>query len=1039
MNAGLRELLGLPQTDSNSTAKNGDFRQTFRDGMAGLNGDLQMMASQGNPAAHGKLASQRETLYAAYQTAAPRNDPSSNQKVIAAVTKTGEIASNQKASAVAGREEWLKREAEFDAAVIKIGELEDADHPKAATYRALSEKILTQANSRDYQQAIALLDTVEPKLTEAHSLYVNSSNGAPSGGENRKAKDDSDIGSAKTPIDPRANTAQGPQSKNDMGSAKTPMAPAPNNSIGGANTPIAPTPPAPPSPPNPTGTGDDAPRIKPSPGDGQPVDLKEAFEEMRKPDGRVRETGSHDYHRRIWQQYMGKTGEPPIAYRYSNEIRIDVERLTPDQHKQWLELDKAKNPGRYPQPVKTPAAAPPVKPGSGTVADTVVSQPSPPKRKPQPKGGPIKGWYANVAEISPQLTLQRSNEGIKVHPSVSPETHQSAWEDLHGKAGKAPVAYMVDNMIHVDMSRWPKDVPLPKLAYANATAGQPDPKAPTAQAPKAPTSQVNLKQLESQVADFARRAEAVNKAFESYEKSAGKGAGAKDEATKLQKQSEALKAEGEALVKKLAASPELADIAGKTSKETFDRARAKGQRTGGGGALGTVMQLANAFDLLQDIQYILKADGVLDGIQRAVQVGGKQAMGAAQMALFTSITRSTPVAAVLTMVLGMCGDQANACEAQEEARRQEEQDKQLREQARQEAYAIGKFLDENVPGSVEWLEDHWVIKNKKVWDATARRVDQMRREAYAKQKAERLAPFEKMGAEDGLAGAYPQKGKAWDSSENLQLQTEAVDAYEKTWKQGNARRKDALKRAKGRGQRDGMEGKPINLEQLWSFPEIDELRRRDLQHRSDGFSFTEAYEPFVESYKQGHRAGSAKFTPPTVKEFKIGVKGPVERYGQVKLFANVVYTDGKQIVVSDSGTTWTTDNPTAAIISYDKETDSRVVRMMDSAQIKAQFYSEPENKVYDHTITLAVKQPAIFMAPSTGTYSVGQKVQFVAKTANWPQLGSNVISWHVDRSDIVRIDQNGNAEMLQAGEAEISVTENETSPLLVTARIKVMP
>lgn len=1002
MNAGLRELLGLPSINQDSATKGGEFRDKFRDGMVGLNSDLQQLAAQGNPSTHGKLATLRETLYTAYQTAAPLADPTANQRVLAAVDKTRESISGQRADTEAGREEWLKREPLFDASLVKIGELEDAGHPKAATYRAISDKVLAQANARDYQQANAVLDTLEPKLTEAYTLHVNSDNSAP-GGETKKSKNDSDIGSAKT-IDPKADTAQ-PISKSDMGNAKTPMAPlskndvgnaktpiapsrngmgntkspiapAPNNSVGSAGTPLAPTPP---TPPDPTGTGDGAPRIEASTGDGQKVELKDAFNEMSNKDGHVRESGSHDFHRRIWQQYLGKTGEPPIAFRYSDEIRIDIERLTPAQHREWLELDKAKNPGRYKQPAAPP---PPTVSKNAPTAGSVAGKPPVPQAKPQPKGGQVKGWFANVAEISPQLTLQRSNEGIKVHASVSPETHQSAWEDLHGKAGKAPVAYMVDNLIHVDMSRWPKDMPHPTLASGSATPSQPGPKAPTATptAAKAPTSQVNLKQFEAEVADFARRAEAMNKAFESYERAAGKGTSAKDEGVKLKRQSDALKAEGEALVKKISASPELAGIGGKTPKEAFEIAKARGGSKGGG-AFGALMQLANAYDLLQDIQYIFQADSALDGIQRTIKVGGKQAMGAAQMALITSITRSTPVAAVVTMVLGMCGDQAGACEAQEEAKRQKEEQKRLREQARQEFLAIGRFLAETVPGSVEWVEDTYYIKNKKVWDATVRRVDQMRREAYAKNKADGVKPYEIMGAEDGLAGAYPQKGKAWDSQSDFFRPEEAVDAYEKGWKQGEARRKEVLKRAKERGQRDGMEGKPINLEQLWSFPEIDELRRRDLQRRDDGFSFTDAFEPIVESYKQGHRGGQKTVTERTLQSIEMfeGKTLSGSQYTSKMVHGVAKYSMGPDVAIGSKGT-WTSSDRSKVEILIQGDSVHLMMNGAGKATITVKYQDGGVTK--EGSIDVTVDPVKFEVTSPNSTCEVGEELRYYAAIKN---------------------------------------------------------
>jgi hypothetical protein len=41
----------------------------------------------------------------------------------------------------------------------------------------------------------------------------------------------------------------------------------------------------------------------------------------------------------------------------------------------------------------------------------------------------------------------------------SPAAHQELWAAL-GHQDQAPIAYVVDNQIHMDMSRWPQDLPL---------------------------------------------------------------------------------------------------------------------------------------------------------------------------------------------------------------------------------------------------------------------------------------------------------------------------------------------------------------------------------------------------------------------------------------------------------------------------------------------------------------------------------------------------------------------------------------------------
>src|SRR5262249_39729819 len=145
--------------------------------------------------------------------------------------------------------------------------------------------------------------------------------------------------------------------------------------------------------------------------------------------------------------------------------------------------------------------------------------------------------------------------------------------------------------------------------------------------------------------------------------------------------------------------------------------------------------LATAYFVALDIRYILDADNALEALERAGQVGANYAVGTAEFALFKLVTGSNLLTAVLTMVVGMCGDSAGACEAQEEQKRQEAEDKAKRERARQERKAIGDFLAKYVPGSVTWVEDHYEILNQKVWDETVKRIDQLQRQYWADRKA----------------------------------------------------------------------------------------------------------------------------------------------------------------------------------------------------------------------------------------------------------------------------------------------------------------
>jgi hypothetical protein len=61
--------------------------------------------------------------------------------------------------------------------------------------------------------------------------------------------------------------------------------------------------------------------------------------------------------------------------------------------------------------------------------------------------------------VSPQRVRQMRYHGTAVIQSPSPAAHQELWATL-GHQDQAPIAYVVDNQIHMDMSRWPQDLPL---------------------------------------------------------------------------------------------------------------------------------------------------------------------------------------------------------------------------------------------------------------------------------------------------------------------------------------------------------------------------------------------------------------------------------------------------------------------------------------------------------------------------------------------------------------------------------------------------
>ena len=87
-------------------------------------------------------------------------------------------------------------------------------------------------------------------------------------------------------------------------------------------------------------------KFRPQPGDGEPVPLDQAFRDVK--GGNAVHSGNHKYHETVWKEWLGKEGEPPVAFKFSGKTQIDVEKLKPDQLAEFIRLDKLANPGAYP-------------------------------------------------------------------------------------------------------------------------------------------------------------------------------------------------------------------------------------------------------------------------------------------------------------------------------------------------------------------------------------------------------------------------------------------------------------------------------------------------------------------------------------------------------------------------------------------------------------------------------------------------------------------------------------------------------------------
>jgi len=141
---GLRDVLGLPPArETESPGYDEELGRAFRDVMGNVNGNLRVVAAQAAAADHELLDAQRARLYEAFQIAISQTDAARSQqaaqRVLAAAGVVETRASTAATSAASGRQVWSQRESEFDAAMLQIGELEEARHAKARVLRQLDD------------------------------------------------------------------------------------------------------------------------------------------------------------------------------------------------------------------------------------------------------------------------------------------------------------------------------------------------------------------------------------------------------------------------------------------------------------------------------------------------------------------------------------------------------------------------------------------------------------------------------------------------------------------------------------------------------------------------------------------------------------------------------------------------------------------------------------------------------------------------------------------------------------------------------------
>jgi hypothetical protein len=315
---------------------------------------------------------------------------------------------------------------------------------------------------------------------------------------------------------------------------------------------------------------------------------------------------------------------------------------------------------------------------------------------------------------------------------------------------------------------------------------------------------------------------------------------------------------GKALTDRVAkAAPAELEGAFRTSnpKEIIERVR-RGQKGAAtlGGMVGIVVTVVTAYLLVESIKYVLDADSVMDGVGRALEVGGTLAAGAAEQALLTYLAGSAAGGVGLGIILTMPSDQGGAAEAEAEKARRKAEKERTRQLQRQEYLAVGRFLEKNVPGSVEWVEDTFIIHDQKLWDRTVKQVRQLRTIETTRQRAQMSKRAYELGMSDGrFSDQFLRQDeiKDWPEVKNWfmvhpdVLFLELFGDYKAGFKQGNAKRAALLERARKLGYGDGKKGQKIHYEEWNHWPEVNDAVKAGAYAPS---LFKSLYESYDEAF-----------------------------------------------------------------------------------------------------------------------------------------------------------------------------------------------
>lgn len=180
MSENIQSVLGLPdkQQPEQTDGAVKEFGAQFRQALAKVNQQLRVLSVDAAREQHQQHDGQRAKVVDAYQRATDRAktaDAGSFEKLAARVMSATETVAAEVAQAaddvLREKEAWQRRESEFDDAVGKLNELDEAANPKTSLLRQIVDGIQLKANGKSFADALATLESFLPKFDKVYAEH----------------------------------------------------------------------------------------------------------------------------------------------------------------------------------------------------------------------------------------------------------------------------------------------------------------------------------------------------------------------------------------------------------------------------------------------------------------------------------------------------------------------------------------------------------------------------------------------------------------------------------------------------------------------------------------------------------------------------------------------------------------------------------------------------------------------------------------------------------------------------------------------------